>query len=66
MKPEEYTSLTGLPAYTKQQEYARTAEMFKEICKTNKPYFALALLSDSGYNNNDLRGILKELHKISF
>lgn len=66
MTPQEYESKFGLKAYTKQQEYQRTAELFREICKTQKPYFALCLLSDSGYNNKDLVEIAKELHKLDF
>jgi hypothetical protein len=58
MTPQEYNSITGLRAYTKQQEYQRTAELFEQIVIEQGAYFALAFLYDSGYNNNDLKEIL--------
>lgn len=62
MTPSEYESLTGLKAYTKEQEYKRTAQLFKEILqKPNGSYFAIAFLYDSGYQNKDLKEIMKYL-----
>jgi len=51
---------------SKNAEYQRSAELFIEICKTQKAYFAISFLSDSGYNNSDLREIQKRVHVIQF
>lgn len=52
----------GFIGGTKQSEYKRTAELFTEICKDKTPYFAIAFLYDSGYNNADLKEIMKHLN----
>ena len=61
MSPEEYESKTGLRAYSKNQEYKRTIELFGQIYKNKGLYFALALLYDSQYGNKDLKGMLEVL-----
>ena len=44
---------------TKSAEYRRSAELFAEICKTKDPYYAIAFLADSQYNNEDLKKIME-------
>ena len=44
---------------TKQGEYARSAEVFQEICETQDAYFAMYFLIDSGYTYEDLQQIAR-------
>lgn len=46
---------------TKTAEYKRTAELFEQIFNEKGAYFALAFIYDSGYNNGDLKEIIKYL-----
>lgn len=61
----ELMQAAGLPLTTKAQEYDRTAEMVRNIIRTNQKgngaAFAVWLLVDSGYNNADLREVAKRL-----
>jgi len=46
---------------SKRAEYARSAELFREIIKNDGAYFGLAFIMDSGYDNKDLQMICKIL-----
>lgn len=46
---------------TKQQEYKRTIELFKQIYETKGLYYALALLYDSQYDRKDLKAMMDML-----
>lgn len=48
---------------TKEGEYHRSIEMFKEIYERDGFYFAMAFLMDSGYDREDIAKMLVvELH----
>lgn len=53
-----------IPNCSLESEYKRTIQMFKEIYADKGLYFALALLYDSGYTNEDLGNMLEVLHPI--
>ncbi len=43
---------------TKNAEYRRSIELFKEIFEKQGVYFAIAFLYDSGYGNQDLNKMM--------
>lgn len=43
---------------TKKGEYYRSADLFREICQKEDPYFALALLVDMQYDRQDMIEVL--------
>lgn len=50
--------------YTKEEEYLRSIELFKEVYDTKGLMLALYLLADSGYNNEDLYNMAKLLEDV--
>lgn len=48
---------------TRKGEYYRTSEMLVEIAEKQGVYYAVALLVDSGYNNEHLQKLLPLLQQ---
>lgn len=57
----------GIPVFSKEQEYDRTAEMVRDILNKNKDgngaAFALWLLADSGYTAKETAEVAKRLYR---